>query len=83
MQTKPGRWPRLNGNANREETLFWLDNLAYLRLKNIQLGYNLPVTLVKKAGINNVRIFASTENLATITKFRGLDPDKLIPFKLG
>jgi hypothetical protein len=66
----------LNGNANREETTFWLDSFTYLRLKNIQLGYNIPVTWTKKVGISNFRIFASTENLATWTKFRGLDPEK-------
>ncbi|WP_439559644.1 SusC/RagA family TonB-linked outer membrane protein [Dyadobacter sp.] len=76
VENRDGAWPRLNGNANREETTFWLDNLSYLRVKNIQLGYNLPITLTKKLGINNFRVFASTENLATITKFRGLDPEK-------
>ncbi|MCE6991401.1 TonB-dependent receptor [Dyadobacter sp. CY323] len=76
VENRDGEWPRLNGNANREETTFWLDNLSYLRVKNIQLGYNLPVTLTKKLGMTNFRIFASSENLTTITKFRGLDPEK-------
>ncbi|WP_082489314.1 TonB-dependent receptor [Dyadobacter sp. Leaf189] len=76
VENRDGAWPRLSGNANREETTFWLDNLSYLRVKNIQLGYNLPITLTKKLGISNFRVFASTENLATITKFRGLDPEK-------
>jgi TonB-linked SusC/RagA family outer membrane protein len=76
VENRGGAWPRLNGNANREETTFWLDDLSYLRVKNIQLGYNLPVTLTKKLGMTNFRIFASSENLATITKFRGLDPEK-------
>ncbi|HWV32562.1 MAG TPA: TonB-dependent receptor [Dyadobacter sp.] len=76
VENRGGAWPRLNGNANREETTFWLDSFTYLRLKNIQLGYNIPVTWTKKVGISNFRIFASTENLATWTKFRGLDPEK-------
>jgi hypothetical protein len=76
VENRDGAWPRLNGNANREETTFWLDNLSYLRVKNIQAGYNLPITLTKKLGMTNFRIFASSENLATITKFRGLDPEK-------
>jgi TonB-linked SusC/RagA family outer membrane protein len=76
VENRGGAWPRLNGNANREETTFWLDDLSYLRVKNIQLGYNLPVTLTKKLGMTNFRIFASSENLATITRFRGLDPEK-------
>jgi TonB-linked SusC/RagA family outer membrane protein len=71
-----GAWPRLNGNANREETTFWLDNLSYLRVKNVQIGYNVPNVFLKKIGLTSFRIFASTENLATFTKFRGLDPEK-------
>jgi TonB-linked SusC/RagA family outer membrane protein len=77
VENRDGGWPRLNGGGlNREETTFWLDNLAYLRVKNVQIGYNIPAPLVKKIGLSNFRIFASTENLATLTKFRGLDPEK-------
>ncbi len=75
-ENRDGEWPRLGGNANREQTTFWLDNLAYLRLKNIQMGYTVPKRWIEKAGIDNVRIFVTAENLATITKFRGLDPEK-------
>ncbi len=42
VENRDGAWPRLGGNANREETTFWLDDLSYLRLKNVQLGYNVP-----------------------------------------
>jgi hypothetical protein len=35
----------------------------------------LPVKLLKRAGVNNFRIYCSTENIATITSFRGLDPE--------
>ncbi|WP_207505325.1 SusC/RagA family TonB-linked outer membrane protein [Telluribacter humicola] len=76
VENRNGAWPRLNGNANREETTFWLDDLSYLRLKNVQLGYTVPKVILNKIGISNVRIFASSENLATFTKFRGLDPEK-------
>ena len=75
VENRGGAWPRLGGSANREETTFWLDNLAYLRVKNVQLGYTLPAALLRKIGISNFRIFASSENLATFTKFRGLDPE--------
>lgn len=73
---RDGAWPRLGGSSNREETTFYLDDLSYIRLKNIQLGYNVPKHILRKVGVNNVRIFGSTENLGTITKFRGLDPEK-------
>jgi TonB-linked SusC/RagA family outer membrane protein len=41
----------------------YLQNVAYIRLKNLQLGYNVPQTFVKKAGLSNVRVFLSGENL--------------------
>lgn len=75
VENRDGAWPRLNGNANREETTFWLDNLNFIRFKNLQIGYNLPAPLLRKIGISNFRVFGSTENLATFTKFRGLDPE--------
>ena len=76
VENRQGEWPRLAGSNNREETTFWLDDLSYLRLKNIQLGYTLPKDLLIKWGIESVRIYGSAENLATFTKFRGLDPEK-------
>jgi TonB-linked SusC/RagA family outer membrane protein len=76
VENRDGLWPRLGGNANREETTFWLDDLTFVRLKNIQLGYSLPVNWLKRAGISSFRIFGSAENIATITSFRGLDPEQ-------
>lgn len=73
---REGTWPRVAGSSNREETTFWLDDLSYLRLKNIQVGYTVPKTILKKIGLSHVRLFASSENIATLTKFRGLDPEK-------
>jgi len=75
-ENRNGEWPRMNGNANREETAFWLDNMAYLRLKNIQLGYSLPKQWMNVLHIDNIRIFGTAENVATLTKFRGLDPER-------
>lgn len=75
LDNRDGSLPRLSGNANREETSFWLDDMTYLRLKNIQLGYTLPGHLLKRLGVNTFRIFGSAENLLTITNFRGLDPE--------
>lgn len=76
-ENRDGEWPRLGGNANREETTYWLDNLAFLRFKNLQLGYTMPQRWVQKVGISSVRIYGTAENLFTLTKFRGLDPEKL------
>ena len=73
-----GIWPRLAGPGNNVgQTSFWLDDLSFLRVKNIQIGYNLPKKWLAKLTIDNLRIYASGENLATFTKFRGLDPERL------
>jgi hypothetical protein len=50
--------------------------MSYLRLKNIQLGYSIPQKILRRIGVNNLRIAGSAENLATITSYRGLDPEK-------
>ena len=53
----------------------WLENGSYLRLRNIELGYNLPKGALSRAGFTNTRIFVSGQNLLTFTKYTGLDPD--------
>jgi TonB-linked SusC/RagA family outer membrane protein len=75
-ENRDGEWPRLGGTSNREETTFWLDDLTYLRLKNLQLGYTLPQKWLKFAHVNSLRIYFSGENIATLTSFRGIDPER-------
>ena len=76
LENRGWEWTRLGGANNRKESTFWLDNLAYLRLKNLQLGYTIPQNRLKKIGLSSIRMYVSADNLATITKFRGLDPEK-------
>lgn len=76
IDNREGAWPRLAGNGNRNETTFWLDDLSYLRMKNVQLGYSLPSRFLQRFGFSDMRIYGSVENIFTITKFRGLDPEK-------
>lgn len=77
VENRDGLWPRLGGSGNNTTTTsFWLDDMTYLRLKNIQLGYSIPPQLFRKLGVSNLRIAGSAENLLTITSFRGLDPEK-------
>jgi TonB-linked SusC/RagA family outer membrane protein len=76
VENRDGLWPRLGARNSRNNQTFWLDDLSYLRLKNIQLGYSLPNNWIKWLRIDNLRIFSSLENIATLTKFRGLDPEK-------
>lgn len=78
VENRDAIWPRLGGSGNnRADTQFWLDNMNFARLKNIQLGYTLPDRLMQRLKINSFRIFGSAENLATLTSYRGLDPEML------
>jgi TonB-linked SusC/RagA family outer membrane protein len=60
---------------NMGETNRWLENGSYVRLRNLEIGYSLPVALTKKIMFNSARVFISAQNLFTITKYKGLDPD--------
>jgi TonB-linked SusC/RagA family outer membrane protein len=53
----------------------WLESGSYLRLRNIELGYMLPRTLLSRIGFTSARVFVSGQNLITITGYSGLDPD--------
>lgn len=54
----------------------WIRSAAYFRIKNINLGYTLPASLVKKMKIENCRVFISGQNLLTFTPaWDGFDPE--------
>ncbi|MDR0505595.1 MAG: TonB-dependent receptor, partial [Dysgonamonadaceae bacterium] len=56
----------------------WVQNVAYMRLKNIQIGYTLPVIITNKIGISKLRIYLSGENLATCNNMSKLfDPETI------
>ncbi|MEO6316578.1 MAG: TonB-dependent receptor [Chitinophagaceae bacterium] len=77
VANRNGIWPRIGGSGNNTaQTSFWLDNMSYLRLKNVQLGYTFPKPIFKLLGVSNFRIAGTVENLLTLTSFRGLDPEK-------
>lgn len=61
-------------NNNRASDRFVEDG-SYLRLKNIQLGYNLPSKLLKKVNVSKLRIYMSGQNLLTATSYTGYDPE--------
>lgn len=60
---------------NRRTSTRWLEDGSFLRLKNIQLFYNLPKTVVQKLKMNNIRFFIQGENLKTWTNYQGFDPE--------
>ncbi|MDR2449396.1 MAG: TonB-dependent receptor [Prevotellaceae bacterium] len=73
-------YPRLTVGAestnNAAKSDFWIQDAAYLRLKNVQLGYTLPQSITKKFFVSNLRIYASIQNALTFSKMKGgWDPE--------
>lgn len=62
-------------NNNIWSSDLYVKNGSYFRVKNVILGYTLPSSLTRKAFINSLRIYASAENLLTLTKYNGFDPE--------
>jgi uncharacterized protein YqjF (DUF2071 family) len=54
---------------------YYLEDGSYFRMKNIQLGYTFPVSMVSKIGFTTVRLYVQGQNLFTITKYSGMDPE--------
>ena len=58
-----------------ENTDLWVQDGSYLRLKNVSLGYKLPTKMVKRMGLSKLRFYLSADNLLTLTKYDGNDPE--------
>ena len=67
--------PTLGKSENWVCSDMYIQDGSYLRLKNITLGYTLPISLTKKVNISRLRIYARAENLFTWTKYWGFDPE--------
>ena len=65
-------------SKNQQTQTRYLQNAAYMRLKNIQLGYTLPASIVKYAAMQSARIYVSADNLLTVSQITGIfDPELL------
>jgi TonB-dependent starch-binding outer membrane protein SusC len=83
-----GRWtgegtsntyPRLsmddpNKNFSRSSD-FYIEDGSYFKVKTLQIGYTLPLSILEKIGLTRVRVYVSGNNLATLTKYTGFDPE--------
>lgn len=71
------KYPRyVVGDAkNWQSSDLYVTDGSYFRLKNIQLGYTLPRALTNKIFIDRLRVFVGAENLLTLTKYAGFDPE--------
>jgi len=63
-------------NYRSVKSTFWLEDISYFRLKNLQFGYTLPKNLLSTVGISGLRLYYSVENLLTFDKMRAnIDPE--------
>jgi TonB-dependent starch-binding outer membrane protein SusC len=82
-----GRWtgagtsnwvPRIVGgdpNGNSRFSTFWLRSQDYLRIQNVQLGYDFSKNVLTATGLRSLRVYAAVQNLATFTDYPGFDPE--------
>ncbi|MBO9620633.1 MAG: SusC/RagA family TonB-linked outer membrane protein, partial [Niabella sp.] len=77
-------FPLLRGYSALNATLSkandkYIQNLAYLRLKNVSIGYSLPANMIKKIGLSRLHVYFSGQNLFTWTKLHSkyIDPEQV------
>jgi len=79
QENSSAQYPRLSRNSesnNFAMSDFWMINGGYFRLKNISLGYTLPITIAEKVGMRNIRVYGNASDLFTIDNFpKGWDPE--------
>ncbi len=67
--------PTYSSRWNFEHNDFFVQDGSYLKLKNIQLGYTIPASLLQKVKIQNLRLYVAANNVLTLTKYKGMDPE--------
>jgi len=75
------KYPRVTTQSNwnyiEEDPLstFWLYDMSYLRLKNVEIAYSLPKQLISKAYMQNLRVYFNAVNILTFSAFKEVDPE--------
>lgn len=69
------RWSGNDINGNNRMSDRWIEDGSYLRIQNISLAYNLPKSLISKAGIVNCKLYFNVQNVYTFSSYSGLDPE--------
>lgn len=76
----PGRYPAIRKGEfgyNNKNSDFWLHNVRYLRISNLEVGYSLPIWMLKPIHAQKVRIYANISNLCSFDNVHqyGIDPE--------
>ncbi len=64
-----------NTNDNTRISTWWVEDASFIRLQDVQLGYNLPSSALSYVGLTNARFYVSIRNLYTFTGYKGRDPE--------
>ena len=64
-----------NFSTNTQSCSYYIEDGSYLRMKNLQLGYTIPESVLSKINVKSLRIYVQAVNLFTVTKYSGLDPE--------
>lgn len=75
--THPAMYQDGYGPVAGTRSTYFLQDASYLRLKNLVIGYTLPVALAQKVKMKNLRVYLSGDNLLTFTQYPGADPERL------
>jgi len=71
------RYPRMNASDSNNSMMSdrFIEDGSYLRIKTLQLGYNLKQNYAERMHVDKFRIYVNAQNLFTFTKYTGLDPE--------
>ncbi len=69
-------------NNEARFSTYYVENGSYMKMKYLKLSYSLPKNLIKKIGAANLDVYGQVENVFTITKYKGLDPE-ILPGEYG
>jgi TonB-linked SusC/RagA family outer membrane protein len=82
-----GKYPAIRkddpGHANFRKSDFWVTNVRYIRLRNLELGYSLPTALISKAGLSKLRVYVTGTNLFSIDNVKQFEIDPEISSNNG
>jgi len=67
--------PGDNSSINNVPSSVWIEDGSFLKFKNLSVGYTLPTSSLSKYAISRLRVYVSAQNLFTMTKYTGLDPE--------
>ena len=76
--TGNGWIPRANSQPTGQNNVIssrWIENGSFLRVSNLTIGYTMPLDFMKKCGMQRARIYASVQNLLTISSYTGYNPE--------